>query len=75
MLRLKFTLGLIGTMMIHFRTPDIRVDQCFSTFFATRHPWLDISIFGGTPRWQNRSKDQLIAVIGGTPGTISRHPG
>ena len=48
--------------------------QCFSTFFATRHPWSAISIFGGTPRWQNRFKEQWIAIIGGTPGTISRHP-
>ena len=51
------------------------LSQCFSTFFATRHPWSVIWIFGGTPRWQNRSKDQWIVIIGGTPGTISRHPG
>ena len=50
------------------------VVQCFSTFFASRHPWSAISIFGGTPRWQNRTKDQWIAIIGGTLGTISWYP-
>ena len=51
------------------------LDQCFLTFFVTWHPLSSISIFVSTPaRWQNRSKDQWIAITGGTPGTISRHP-
>ena len=50
------------------------LDQCFSTFFASRHPWSNISIFGGTPRYQNRSKGQSKVIIGGTPDTLSKYP-
>jgi len=32
--------------------------QCFPTFFGSRHPDLVFEIFGGTPGWFNRYKDQ-----------------
>ena len=48
----------------------------FLNLFCYLAPLVSYLIFGGTPTciWQNRSKDQWIAIIGGTPGTISRHP-
>ena len=48
--------------------------QCFPTFFGSGHPNLVLKIFGGTPSWFNRYKDQGIVTIGGTPGTSSWHP-
>jgi len=41
-------------------------NQCFPTFFCSRHPFLAIKIFGGIPSWLNRYKDQEIITIGGT---------
>ena len=40
--------------------------QCFPTFFGSRHPYLILKIFGGTPNWLNRYKDQGIGTFGGT---------
>ena len=59
-----------------FQTNFLRLKHSKAVFlnlFATRHPWSAISMFGGTPRWQTRSKDWWITIIGGIPGTISRH--
>ena len=50
----------------HFRES---LDQCFPTFFGSRHHYLELKIFGGTPSWFNRDKDQGIGSIGGTPCT------
>ena len=49
-------------------------EQCFPTFFGSRHPNLVLTISGGTPGWFLRHKDQGIEIVGGTPGTFSRHP-
>jgi len=43
--------------------------------FASRHSYLEINIFGGTPNWFNSYKDQDIIAIGGTLNTNWRHPG
>ena len=48
--------------------------QCFPTFFCSRTPYLVMNIFGGTPSWFDRSKDQGIVTLGDTPGTSSLHP-
>ncbi len=42
------------------------LDQCLPTFSCSRHPYLVIKIFGGTPNWYYRYKDQEIITIGGT---------
>jgi len=34
--------------------------QCFPTFFGSRHPYILMMTFRGTPRWFNRYKDQGI---------------
>ena len=48
--------------------------QCLPTWFDLRNPYLVLKIFGGTPRWFNRYKDQGIITIGGTPDKSLRHP-
>ena len=62
----------------------ISLIRYFPTFFASWHPYKVKKVFGGTPRWLNRSKDQGIArivIIGGTPAinslnpSVSRDPG
>ena len=53
---------------------SVCLDQCFPTFFGSRHPYVVLKIFGGTPSRFNRYKDQGIVTIGGTPVTCSRHP-
>ena len=49
---------------------------------GSRHPYVVLKIFGGSPNCFFRYKDQGIATIGGTPGTtclrhpcVPRHPG
>ena len=54
--------------------PNIAIEQCFPTFFVSRHPYLVLIGFGGTPRWSNRYNDQGIVIFGCTPGSSSRHP-
>ena len=51
------------------------LEQCFPTFFGSRHPYVILQIFDGTPGWIFKYKNQGIATIGGTPGTCLRHPG
>ena len=50
------------------------LNQCFPAFFGSRHPYIVLKIFGDTPSWFDRYKDQGILTFGGTPGTISRNP-
>ena len=52
----------------------VPLKQCFPTFFGSRHLYLVFKIFGGTPSWFNRYKDQGTITIGGTPDTSSLHP-
>ena len=49
--------------------PFMDLSQRFPTFFGLRHPYLVLKIFGGTPSWLIRYKDQEIVIFGGTPGT------
>jgi len=53
--------------------PFYYLDQCFSTFFGSRHPYLVMKIFGGTLSFFPRFKDQVMFKIGGNPDTSSRH--
>ena len=50
------------------------IEQCFPALFCSRHPYLVLKIFGGTPGWLIKSEDQGIETIGGIPGTNSRNP-
>ena len=50
------------------------VEEGFPTIFCSRHPYLVLQVFGGTPSCFNRFKDRGIVTIGGTPVTRSRHP-
>ena len=50
------------------------LDQCFPTFFSSRHPYIVLKISSGTPSWFIRYKDKGIVRNGGTPNTSSRHP-
>ena len=56
------------------RTGNYTSRQCFTTFFYLRHPYVVLTIFGGTPSWLNRCKDQGIVTFGDTPDIILRHP-
>ena len=50
------------------------LQQCFPTFRGSRHPCSVMQIFGGTPRWSNRFKDQGTVLICGTSDISSQHP-
>ena len=51
------------------------LDQCFPTFFGSRHPYLELKLSGASSSGFIRYKDQGIKISRGTPGTSSRHPG
>ena len=50
----------------HQTSSNFTLTQCFPTFFGSRHPYLVMKIFSGTPRCLNRYKDKGIVIIGGT---------
>ena len=56
------------------KTISQQLDQCFPTFLDSQHPYLVLNIFGGTPGWFLRYKDQGIVTIGGTPGPGAAAP-
>ena len=49
-----------------FTSKSRLIDQCFSTFFWFAEPLLSSKVFGGTPRWLNRSEYQGFLAIDGT---------
>ena len=49
------------------------IQQWFTTFFGSWHPYIVINIFGRTPGWFIRCKDLRIVTIGCTHNTNSRH--
>ncbi len=51
------------------------LNQCFPTFFGSRHPHKVMKIFGGTHSQLIRSTDQGMIAIGGTyPDISSKYP-
>jgi hypothetical protein len=67
------------------KLPPLALDQCFSTFFGSRHP-SELKNFLAAPFWVKN--DQFVALyvvkyqkigsnsrFGGTPDTFLRHPG
>ena len=62
--------------LVSLRSARYPLDQCFPTFFCSRHPYLVLRIFGDTPSWFKRYYDRGIVTIGCTPspayGTLMR---
>jgi len=36
--------------------------QCFPTFFGSRHPNVEMNMFGGTPSWFNRHTYRAVVL-------------
>ena len=51
------------------------LQQCFSAFFVSRHPYWSITIFCGTPIWRNGPKVYWYTITSGSPSTSPLHPG
>ena len=47
--------------------------QCFPTFSCSRHSYLVLQIFGGTPNWFNRHKDRGFVTTIGLPVSSLEH--
>ena len=39
------------------------VEQGFPTFFGSRHPYLVVKVFGGTPSWSHRYKTKELSFL------------